>query len=307
MNKTASWFVVCAGSALATVVVGRSLAGAGSEVGVPVYAAGGAESSPLAPAQRTRRPQRSVPAWAEMIGNEVDAATGLPRFVRDKKSHIELVLIPPGRFQRGDSLGRGNHDERPVHEVVITSAFYLGRYEVTRAEWQQAVAGNPAMKADPSRSRGDLRQPVENVTWADVQGFLHEVGMRLPTEAEWEYAARAGDVGDGPANPQGWFNENCTGPKPVDLKRDGANPWGLVGMFGNVREWCADRYDPKYYFECAQLSPLGDPAGPIEGDHRVVRGNGFDDNGAHCRYGDRWSLHERADNPHVGFRVARNP
>lgn len=307
MKKTASWVAVCAGCALATIVGDRLLTNADSEVGAPALAVGDVTQLPTEPGKGARGTQRGVPAWAEMIGSEFDAATGLPRFVRDKKSCIEFVLIPSGRFSRGDSFGRGNPDERPVHEVVISRPFYLGRFEVTRAEWQQAAAGNPAMMADPSRSRGDMRQPVENVTWADVQVFLHEFDMRLPTEAEWEYAARAGHDGDGPANPQGWFHENCTGPKPVDLKRDGANPWGVVGMFGNVREWCADRYDPKYYFECAQLSPLSDPVGPIEGDHRVVRGNGYDDSGAHSRYGDRWSLHERADNPHVGFRVARNP
>lgn len=306
MHDSKTWLTTCALAALVTFTVGKTLFAAPAP-GPTTSPAPDAANPPTPPPAAASNPAVKAPTWADPIGRDVDPATGLPRFVRDRRTGIELVLVPAGRFQRGDAHGRGNNDERPVHEVVIARPFYLGRYEVTQEEWARVATGDPVLPATPSRTPGPPRLPVEQVDWKQVGRYLELTGLRLPTEAEWEYAARAGDTGDGPPNPRGWFDDNANEPKPVDLMPDAANAFGLVGMFGNVQEWCADRYDDKYYAECQQQSPITDPVGPVDGRLRVVRGNSFAHDRRHSRFGDRSRHDERDGDPRIGFRVARNP
>ena len=148
---------------------------------------------------------------------------------------------------------KGNDDEKPMHEVRISKPFYLGKYEVTQGQWQ-AVMGN-----NPSRFKGDPNRPVEQVAWEDVQAFMRKLNAieggttyRLPTEAEWEYAARAGTTtaysfGDDPRllGEYAWYSENAKGKThPVGQKK--SNAWGLHDMHGNVWEWVQDWYSKPY-------------------------------------------------------------
>ena len=188
-------------------------------------------------------------------------------------SVMEFVSIPPGEFQMGCSPEDGPcySDEKPMHTVRISRSFELGKYEVTQAQWK-AVTGK-----SPSRFRGDNR-PVETVSWDDVQEFLKKqnsrndgYAYRMPTEAEWEYAARAGRRGaPGSLETLAWLDQN-SGNQTHDVGQKLPNAWGLYDMFGNVWEWVEDWYEEGYY---AQSSGM-DPHGPAKGVRRVLRGGSW--------------------------------
>lgn len=188
---------------------------------------------------------------------------------------MEFILIPAGEFRMGAENGAA--DEKPVHRVRLTRPFYLAKYPTTQAQWE-AVMGN-----NPSLFKGDPNRPVENVSWDDAQEFLRRLGekdgkpCRLPTEAEWEYAARAGTTtaycfGDDPKllREYGWYDENAGG-RACAVGQLEANAWGLHDVHGNVWEWVQDWYADNYY----QQSDLIDPKGPEEGQYRVVRGGSW--------------------------------
>ena len=201
-----------------------------------------------------------------------------------------MVRIGPGSLMMGSTTGPG--DERPVHRVNLTKGFYIGVTEVTQEQWESVMPDNP------SRFKGAAR-PVENVVAADcvefcklltqkerAEGKLPEgAEYRLPTEAEWEYACRAGaeakycygdsdtDLGD-----YAWYSKNSVRTQPVGTKR--ANAWGLFDMHGNVWEWCSD-WKGSYTADEAE-DPKGAPAGPSYG-HRVFRGGSWGSTAAHCR------------------------
>ena len=236
-------------------------------------------------------------------------ATGLPWRVRDNASQIEMLLVPPGTFMMGcsPSLQHGcNADENPVHEVTLTQAYYLGRYEVTQAQWTAVMGSNPSQfqgQADsPSR-------PVEKVSWNMIQGFETATGLRLPTEAEWEYACRAGTTtafnngsnDDATLGTLAWFNANAgSQTRPVGQKL--ANALGLHDMHGNVWEWVEDWYGSDYYAQ----SPAVDPPGPITATSRVLRGGSWYDYSFYCRASFRVDYPgDGGDN--LGFRVAKTP
>ncbi len=177
---------------------------------------------------------------------------------------MEFVLIPPGSFQMGCSSESEDcaSDEKPRHEVEISQAFLLGKYEVTQAQWE-AVMGN-----NPSWFEG-AKYPVENVSWNDVQEFIAKllekegVQYRLPTEAEWEYAARAGSrtaycFGDdkNQLRNYAWYDRE-DGMHPVGKKMP--NAWGLYDMHGNVWEWVQDWYGG--YSDGFERDPEGPRAG----------------------------------------------
>jgi len=219
---------------------------------------------------------------------------------------MHLVLIPPGSFTMGDA--DGSADERPVHKVNITEAFYLGKYEVTQEQWQAVMRENPAQFEDPN-------SPVEQVSWKDCQAFVACLNsrargagfkgrFRLPTEAEWEHACRAGSTtrycfGDDENGlyEYGWYSDNAQDrTHPVGEKKP--NAWGLHDMHGNVWEWCADWYDSDYY----EGSPTDDPKGPATGSYRVFRGGSF--RAGSCRSAIRfWSRPDFRDD-YSGLRVA---
>jgi len=174
---------------------------------------------------------------------------------------MEFVKIPTGEFTMGCSPGDAacKPEEKPEHKVRITKTIEMGRYEVTQAEWKSVMNGNESVFV------GD-RNPVENVTRAEAIEFANRLTAkndgfkyRLPTEAEWEYSARAGTTGAtyGPLADIAWFGKNANDEShPVGQKR--ANAWGLYDMLGNVREWTADTFAAPYY----AASPVDDPPGP---------------------------------------------
>ena len=219
---------------------------------------------------------------------------------------MEFVLIPDGAFLMGSTDGAS--DERPVHQVTLSQPFYLGKYPVTQAQWELV------MRENPSHFTGDPNRPVECVSWLDVQTFLQgmqarESGVtyRVPTEAEWEYAVRAGTTthysfGDDAAQlgEHAWYDENSGNTThPVGKKKP--NPWGLYDMHGNVREWVQDWYAKDYY----QNSPTSDPEGPTTGEHRVLRGGSWIVGGQLLRSAARLRLDPGNRFVSFGFRLAR--
>ena len=197
---------------------------------------------------------------------------------------MEFVLIPAGAFLMG--AVDGESEERPVHMVQISQPFYLGTYSVTQAQWQSITGENP------SRFAGHANRPVEQVSWDDAQRFIQwlqrrepAVTYRLPTEAEWEYACRAGSTtaysfGDDPQRLKeyAWYSDNSGG-QTHDVGQLQPNAWGLCDMHGNVWEWVQDWYDADYY----QHSPTVDPQGPASGSDRVIRGGSWGGGAGDCR------------------------
>ena len=177
---------------------------------------------------------------------------------------IEFVKIEPGEFMMGCSTNDDGckADEKPAHRVRITKAFEIGKYEVTQTQWQAVMGTNPSVL------RGEDR-PVESITKGEAQDFLNKLNARsdgyqyrLPTEAEWEYAARAGSTGPfaGELDEIAWYAGNSEDEThPVGKKK--SNAWGIYDMHGNVREWVQDFYSANYYI----VSPTEDPTGPAAG------------------------------------------
>jgi formylglycine-generating enzyme required for sulfatase activity len=191
---------------------------------------------------------------------------------------MKFVLIPAGNFMMGSPPDdpKRNKDEVPRHQVVFSRPFYMQTTEVTQAQHRTIMGGNP------SHFKGCDRCPVEKVSWFDAQEFIRRLNARektnkyrLPTEAEWEYACRAGTrtayyFGNDPGSlgAYAWYRRNSGGQtRPVARKRP--NRWGLYDMHGNVWEWCSDWYH-KYYY---RTSPARDPKGPSSGRSRLVRGS----------------------------------
>ncbi|MBI1302178.1 MAG: SUMF1/EgtB/PvdO family nonheme iron enzyme [Phycisphaera sp.] len=250
-------------------------------------------------------------------------ATGYAWRVRDNTTNIEMVLIPPGSFNMGCSAsnqyGCGS-DENPVHAVTLTNAFYMGRYEVTQAQWTARMGSNPSwFQSASTEVLADQvpNRPVEQVSWNTIQGFLTATGMRLPTEAEWEYACRAGTTtafhgwtvqptgtnDDTQVGNIAWFGSNSNSQtRPVGGKAP--NGFGLHDMAGNVWEWVNDWYSGSYYAS----SPSTNPLGPASGDFRAVRGGSWFGITDAARSSYRSTNPPGASSgPFGGFRVARNP
>jgi formylglycine-generating enzyme required for sulfatase activity len=213
-------------------------------------------------------------------------------------------LLPAGRFIMGSQEGEkhGAKDEKPAHEVVISKPFYLAVHEVTCAQWKRV------MGSLPDDAGNDPAAAVSGVLFDDCHAFIRELAaqgfgsFRLPTEAEWEYACRAGTTtrfywGDDPDHTQAdahcWHKGNAGGrTHPPGLKTP--NPWGLHDMAGNAWEWCSDWYGP--YPAAKQI----DPTGPKTGKARVLRGNGRRWGPHYCRSANRFN---RAEGHTTGLRL----
>jgi len=224
---------------------------------------------------------------------------------------VEFVKIPSGRFFMGAQAGEdGSSKEKPRHQVIISRPFYLGKYEVTQEQWL-AVMGSSHPDNFPSPDR-----PVDEVSWNDAQTFLQHLNVlepgavyRLPTEAEWEYAARAGsetaycfgdDPQDGRLAEYAWYEENAAKQtRPVGKLQ--ANAWGLHDMYGNVIEWVQDFYDKNYY----AVSPHKDPQGPAAGKKRVVRGGSWIHQAYSCRSAYRGYFSADYTDSDFGFRIVK--
>lgn len=217
---------------------------------------------------------------------------------------MEFVLISDGDFMMGAETQDGEDDEKPQHQVLISKSFYLAKTEVTQAQWLALY------RAHGSSSRGD-GLPVNNITWELATQYCNlatanlEGTYRLPTEAEWEYACRAGtstaySYGDDTVQLQNyaWFEENSQDRiQKVGTRRP--NPWGLFDMHGNVAEWCADLYDDTYYDAVSVMDPIG----PEEGSYRVIRGGSFYLGSWPCRSAYRAKSKASSRSPMVGLRL----
>ena len=220
---------------------------------------------------------------------------------------LEMVLIAAGEFLMGSPASDRNAggDEKPEHRVRITKPFYLGKYLVTQEQWKAVMGSNPSSFKGP-------KNPVERVSWDDCQQFLDKLNRRegnpgkfqLPTEAQWEYACRAGSrtrycFGDDESGlgKYAWYGNNSGGKThPVGEKKP--NAWRLYDMHGNVWEWCQDWNDAGYYAK----SPMDDPVGPATGVYRVHRGGSWSFGDKYCRSADRTGDGPGIRHSGLGFR-----
>jgi formylglycine-generating enzyme required for sulfatase activity len=231
---------------------------------------------------------------------------------------MTFILLPAGTFTMGspsDEPGRDGY-EGPQHQVTLTQPFYMQQTEVTQAQWEAVMGRNP------SSFSGCPSCPVENVTWNDVVytfiGYMNARGegtYNLPTEAQWEYAARAGSTTafynggitetgagyDPNLNAIGWYTYN-SGSETHPVAQKTPNAWGLYGMSGNVWEWCWDWHGSSY-----DSSPSTDPAGPTSGWYRVIRGGGWFSYAGNCRSAFRSYSSPDFRSSSFGFRLTRQP
>ena len=227
-------------------------------------------------------------------------ATGLPWRVKDKSAGIEMLLVPPGKFIMGASPGdtEATDAEKPAHEVTLTKPFYLGRTEITQAQWYE-VTGEEA-----GHFKLSSEHPVESVTFENVNNFLKKAGngLDLPTEAQWEYCCRAGTKGAayGDLDSIAWYSNNSKNTTHA-VAQALANELGFYDMIGNVSEWCSDNYAP--YTEASQT----DPSGPANGTDRVLCGGHWFNYSSGCRASIRSGRDSNYHSYGIGFRVARNP
>ena len=224
---------------------------------------------------------------------------------------IDLIGIPSGSFQMGSDSG--DSDEKPAHTVRLTKAFFLGKTEVTQAQWRAVMGSNP------SYYTGD-ELPVEQVSWEDCIKFCEELTKRehdsgalptgwkytLPTEAQWEYACRAGtntkySFGDSESGlgTHAWYYDN-SGNETHSVGGKKANPWGLLDMHGNVYEWCLDWYDSGFYKSSLQLDPVNTSAA----QNRVFRGGCIYNSAVDLRSAYRYYNTPGYRRGYVGFRLA---
>ena len=215
---------------------------------------------------------------------------------------IYFVWVPTGKFRMGSTSEESAPVERPLTQVRISRGFWLGKQEVTQGQWR-AVMGTK-----PSAYPGCRRCPVERVTWDQVQEFIRSLNARaggkryrLPTEAEWEYAARAGTSGDrycGNLDAIAWHEDNC-GDRPQPVGEKAPNAWGLHDMLGNVWEWVED-WVGKY-----PGGTVTDPRGPAWGAGRVCRGGSWVHSSRYCRASARDFSPPDARGSNTGFRLLR--
>ena len=229
------------------------------------------------------------------------------------------------------------YTERPAHEVTITKAFYLGRTEVTQEQWMKVMGSNPSVFQQSSEGRDSkiakyieegltkkeaqekagaetpnklltAKNPVEQVSWGDCQKFCAKTGMKLPTEAQWEYACRAGvrKPRYGELEQIAWYGENSADTThPVAQKA--SNALGFYDMIGNVLEWCQDWYEGGYYKSCED--GVVDPTGPAQSElgSRLLRGGNWNGYSGGCRASQRVGLTPVYAGVYIGFRVVRTP
>jgi formylglycine-generating enzyme required for sulfatase activity len=254
------------------------------------------EKRSVAEGARSRSPEPG-PNLVAGVRSPLEVATPAGTIKINPKDGQKYVWIPPGTFQMGCSAGDNEcvRDEKPAHSITITKGFWLGQTPVTQAAYQRVTGDNP------SNFRGE-QLPVEQVTWDQAKAYCKAVGGRLPTEAEWEYAARAGSDASryGDLDAIAWYYGNSEGKThEVGLKQ--ANRWGLHDMLGNVWEWVRDWYDEKYY----EMSPSTDPSGPASAKHRVLRGGSWFSGSRTLRSSYRAGFEPDVRNLNVGFRCAR--
>jgi len=231
------------------------------------------------------------------LAAQPDVSGHLPGATKvNPKDGLTYVWIPPGTFMMGCSPGDIECDnvEKPAHQVTITRGFWIGQTEVTQDAYQRVTGNNP------SGFQGG-RLPVESVTWDDARAYCQAAGMRLPTEAEWEYAARAGDTSAryGPLDSVAWSSEGISG-HTHEVAQKQANAFGLYDMLGNVWEWVEDWYGPY------DTGTQSDPQGPSSGRFRVLRGGAWYNSPGVTRASSRLMYAPEGHYNIYGFRCAGN-
>ena len=219
----------------------------------------------------------------------------------------EMVFVKGGEFNMGSK--NGGYDEKPVHKVYLDD-FYIGRYEVTQAEWYKILSKDASKRYFP----GCDSCPVERVTWCQVQEFIETLNeitglnYRLPTEAEWEYAASGGIEsgkykysGSQTADSVAWTDGNADN-RVHSVGKKNPNELGIFDMSGNVFEWCSDWYSSDYY----KFSPYENPDGPVEGSQKVMRGGSWFFDRSGVRIADREKGNPDFRYGYVGFRLCRS-
>ena len=223
---------------------------------------------------------------------------------------IKFILIESGCFEMGNPKPPSDLTvgETPSHRVCIDKPFYIGETEVTQKQWEDVMGSNPSKTKAYDR-------PVDRVSWNDVQDFLQKLNaldggkyFRLPTEAEWEYAARAGSDDDycygnseGSLSSYAWFGNLGYKGSSREVAQKTPNDWGLYDMHGNVWEWVQDWYDGTYYSN----SPANNPQGPETGKYKVYRGGSFIGKAINLRSAVRFSAMPTSRTHDVGFRLVR--
>ena len=285
--------------------------------------AGVAASAPKEAASATSSERPKKTPTAPVAKKVVAATTAAPAAVTPADLaldlgdgvKLELVLVKPGTFMMGSPDGEDGRsmDEGPRHEVNMTKPFLIGKYEVTQAQYEKVTGGNP------SKAKGD-NLPVENVTWEEADAFCAMLSRkirprkaRLPTEAEWEYACRAG------TNTPTAFGKfltsedaNFDGNRPYGSAPKGeyrastlpvgslpANDWGIHDMHGNVKEWTDDWYTAGTYRRKSNENPKGPPSGSA----KAIRGGSWREPGSLCRSAERAMRSHKLKSEDIGFRV----
>lgn len=221
---------------------------------------------------------------------------------------ISFAFVPAGSFEMGSTQ---SDDEKPIHTVKISLGFWMQTTEVTQGQWKAVMGALPSKCGFGSLSGNFLgdTKPIICVSWDDAQEFVRQMNLksdgykyRLPTEAEWEYAARSGTTGNyaGNIDALAWYGGNSGG-STHDVATKQANAWGLYDMHGNVWEWCQDWYDGGYYAK----SPASDPVGPSVGSNRVFRGGGWGNAAGYLRSAYRVSYAPSLRSRYLGFRLLR--
>lgn len=265
----------------------------------------------------------ALPAGFSAVGTATDPASGLPMRIRCDKIGYELVLIPAGEFTMGSPDGEGLDDEHPQHRVHL-DACYLGVTEVSNGQFRKFRPGHNSWDFDGKTLNAD-NQPVVEVTWGDAESFCVWAGMVLPTEAQWEKAARGGDGRKFPWGPLwppprgagnytdatterslvGWsgipnYDDGYAVTSPVGTFGTDA-PYGARDLGGNVAEYCADRYADKYSGSALERNPTG----PASGQDRVARGGSWYVNDmADIRVAERIKVEPTTKDSGTGFRGA---
>ena len=235
-------------------------------------------------------------------GEEPEPQPGEGQTITVNGVSFQMIRVEGGTFQMGSTTGES--DEKPVHEVRVNS-FSIGQTEVTQELWEAVMGSNL------STWKG-LKLPVEQVNWNDCQTFITKLNQltgksfRLPTEAEWEYAARGGSQSKGctysgsdAIDDVAWYTSN-SGSKTHEVATKAPNELGIYDMSGNVWEWCQDWYSDSYY----SSSPISNPTGPTTGSNRVIRGGYWGNSATYCRVANRSYNSPSYTNYFLGFRLA---
>jgi formylglycine-generating enzyme required for sulfatase activity len=263
--------------------------------------------------------------WSEKIrrgerkpfsgGENAPAGTSPVAVLEERRTNsigVEFALIPAGGFMMGSGKADRNayRDEKPAHSERIGKPFYLGRFQVTQAQWEAVMGGNPSRFSGPKR-------PVERISWEEAQEFIERLNLkeghqnhRLPTEAEWEYAARAGTTGAysfgdaaGELRNHAWYLGN-SGHETHPVGEKEPNAWGLHDMHGNVWEWVRDEYRAYSSGSAEDLVVLPQNAYRAPGSGRVVRGGGWNSGAGFCRSAYRHFSAPANRDDSIGFRLA---